>query len=691
MTRKRIQTRTAGISAFGCTYLLSILAVFSIVEREAHGQQGVRQNLTDQLPTDPSSPSASESSDDDEDDLLDLDLDQLGKVDAVVPAFDVAVTSVTRSTGTVGKSPAAITVLTQDMIRRSGATSIPEALRMVPGMQVARISSDKWAISARGFNDRFANKLLVMVDGRSVYNSLFSGVYWETIDVLMEDIDRIEIIRGPGATLWGANAVNGVINIITKKTSQTQGTLISAGGGNRDRSINSVRYGGQLKDGINYKIFGKQFDRDSGFQAAGSHDDWRMNRIGMRIDGIIGNNEDDQFMLSGNLFEGATGETSNLAQPGFPFTSTPVYDNELLGGHLLGQVTRQHSDESSSTFQFYYDKSTRHNPHVDIRLDVFDLDFSQRFRLNSKHAINWGVGYRRYQDFIESSNPFVLEFTPNGRKLNRTSAFIQDEIALRENVTAYLGSKFSHNDFTGFEVQPSARVLWSVSDTQVAWASVSRAVRTPARTNDVNLMVFESPAFLHLIPNSSPESENLAAYELGYREQINQQLSWDANLFFNHYTDVRLNQPIGLIPGIPPTGILMLNYILQAKTMGVETSMDYQVSQNFKLHGWYSFFGNSDVLDSPANQAYLSASWDLPCRVELDLITRYTDTIPEHNVDSYIDLDLRLGWRPNQRLGVALIAQNLLDSSRPEFPGPFTGALATENKRGIYAQMTWRY
>ncbi len=643
-----------------------------------------------------------------EEDILNLDIDQLGQVDVVVPSFDLEVTSVARRASTVGKSPAAVFVITQEMIRRSGATSIPELLRMAPGVQVARIDANQWAITARGFNSRFANKLLVLIDGRSVYTPLFSGVYWDVQDTLLQDIDRIEVIRGPGATLWGANAVNGVINIITKKAKETQGALITSGGGSEENAMNGLRYGGNVGSNFHYRVYGKHFDRDTGFDPAGAHDDWRQGRVGFRTDWELDEYACDTLTFQGDYYDGSSGTASHFPTLTPPGNSLGAGDIQVSGGNFLTRWTHRFDEESELTLQLYYDRAERRSLFLDQEIDIFDVDLAHHFPLSDRHGLTWGLHFRRVSDDLGSPDPFVLRFDPPRRQTDLASAFVQDEITLiDETLMLTLGSKFEHNEFTGFEFQPSGRLLWTPDRKHALWASVSRAVRTPARSEDDMRLVFANiapspPMFLAIFGDRNIESEDLLAYEIGFREQTTDEFSWDLALFFNDYNDLMAFAPG--TPVLPPPALIIPSVPtnrMDGETYGVELAADYAIANWWRVHGSYSFLqmqlhadagtaadAESAEGESPHNQAFLQSSWDLPGDLEFDLMGRYVDNLPALNVSNYITLDLRLGYRPNESWEFSVVGQNLLEEHHQEFSSQ--DPVHSEVDRGVYAQAIWR-
>jgi len=632
------------------------------------------------------------------DDFLDLDIDDLGNVDMVVPAFDIEVTSVTRNESTVGRSPAAVHVITQEMIRRSGKTTVPELLRMVPGLQVARINSNVWAISSRGFNHQFANKLLVMIDGRSVYSPTFSGVRWDVQDLVLEDIERIEVIRGPGATVWGANAVNGVINVITKKAQDTQGLMIAAGGGDQDKSVNQFRYGGVTDGGISYRVYGKHFERAAGFTpgTSGAADDWRQGRLGFRADWGCADCQCDTATVQGELYSGAAGERFFFL-PTSPGVIVPELTNDSIvsGGHLLARWDHRVDEETNYYLQVYYDRRNRRDTYADQHVDTLDVEFQHRSLPWWRHAITWGLGYRLVAGNHPATYPYAFSLDPVSRRTNLFSAFIQDEIELVDDELTFLvGCKFEHNGYSGFEYQPTGRLLWMLDERHAVWGAVSRAVRTPSRAED-NLrlrVLMPGPAIGQFTGSPDLEAEDMMAYEIGYRAQPTDAFSWDVAAFYNNYRDLIAFAAAG------PTSFLFVNG-RSAETCGVELSAQWQPTEWWRLSGWYSYFraNPSDALDpinngglSPNNQAWLMISRDLPCDVEFDVLGRYVDIVPGANASNYISLDLRLGWRPSDSCEFSVVGQSLLDSHRREFAHSFANVQMTEVRRGVYAQATFR-
>ena len=556
---------------------------------------------------------------------------------------------------------------------------------MVPGLQVARIDANKWAITSRGFNGRFANKLLVLIDGRSVYTPLFSGVFWDIQDAMLEDVERIEVIRGPGATLWGANAVNGVINIITKQAKETQGGLVTAGAGTEERGFGSVRYGSKLNDATCYRVYAKYFDRDSGVDASGDDgvDDWHVVRGGFRVDWEPANG--NSLTLEGNIYEGNVSEKLTLASLTAPFARTLDVDLEISGLNLLTQWQHVISDTSDMALQLYYDRTERNTVIFDGIRDTFDIDFQHRFFLSERHYIIWGLGYRFTCDDI--GNTFSMSFYPDSRDDNLFSAFVQDEIILVEDrLHLTLGSKFEYNDYTRYEIQPNARLMWTPHSQHSAWMAVSRAVRTPARNVDarINQEVSDQygpqPVVVSLFGNNDFESEELVAYEIGYRVRAMDRLSLDIATFFNNYDNLLTYEqvePYHETSPSPPHLVIPItgDNKMQGETYGIELVANWQALDWWCLKAVYTYLqmqlhldGDSrDILsegaegDSPHHQFSLRSSIDLPGDLEFDLWIRYVDNLPNQDVGSYITFDTRLGWTPHKDIELSIVGQNLLD------------------------------
>ncbi|MCA9138415.1 MAG: TonB-dependent receptor [Planctomycetales bacterium] len=643
----------------------------------------------------------SDELDEELDSLLDQDIGTLRRT-SVAPSLDVEVSSVSRQKSTVGRSPAAVFVITEEMIRRSGYQSIPEVLRLAPGLQVARIDGNKWSISCRGESGRFSNKLLVQIDGRSVYNPLFAGVHWDIQDLLLDNILRIEVIRGPGATVWGANAVNGVINIITKPSSQTHGSYAIAGSGTLEQGFVGGRVGGRTAKGIDYRVWGKWYQRDEmDLPGAVPFDATQQVRAGFRTDWTSGCN--DNFTLQGQFYDGHSNNLADRDQAGRIAFEVPV-----SGGHLLSRWTRTHSKDRDSTLQLYYDRFDRSTNGFGQQTNLFDVDYQNRFRFHCDHAVIWGLGYRSIFDNLTNNAPIqYISADPQQRTVQRFSGFMQDEITLLEDsLYLTLGSKLSHNTFSDFEVQPGVRLLWLPSESDAAWCSISRAVRTPSRlTVDGNVIVNQSP-FLGNFPfmlraTQDLPAESLVAYEIGYRQQTNEFFSWDVNAYVHEYDNLnvlRFNMPPAAWP------YLDLVDVGYGEGYGIELAATAKLTENWSMRGWYAAqrinydapppaipkaADNSGGL--PRNQVSLTNIFDLKCGRQFDVITRYVDNLPAVNVPAYMAFDARFSWSVGRNFSASVVGRNLFDPRHPEYGSNiYTGDVATEVPRSLHAYLEWR-
>ncbi len=650
------------------------------------------------------------------DGLLDLSLEELSQTRVMAPALQQVVTTVSRQESTVAKSAAAVFVVTQDMIKRSGARNVPDLLRLVPGVQVTRVDANKWAISIRGLNQRFANKLLVQIDGRTVYTPLFGGVYWDAQDIMLEDVERIEIIRGPGATVWGANAVNGVINIISKHSRDTVGALVTAGGGKEERGFASGRVGAHVNPNLHVRAYGKYDDHDNGFTGATSRvpgfpdpagqvsDDWRQGRGGFRMDWQAG--DYDEVTFQGDFYNGTSGSRQLLPIPAAPFTELNANDDRLNGQNGLLRWRHEIDEESDISLQTYFDRTSRKTATLNEVRDTFDIDLQHRMLVADYHRIIWGAGYQTSRDDFTYPNPFVISANSSSLSINVFSCFVQDEIELIEDELYFtVGSKFEDNTFTGFEYQPSGRLVWMPNEREAYWGAISRSIRRPTRVNDdftiriLNPMTSPIGAHPVLSGNTGVVSEDLLAYEVGYRAQPTESFSWDVTTFFNQYNDM---SSIFVTAPFPPE--ITFAGDQDAYSLGVELTGNYAINDCWRLYGSYSYLylnmitaDGSDPRNEeadPLHQANLWLSGELRDNVQLDLMFRYVDSVFVTGIaiPSYLEMDVRLAWQATDSLELAVMGRNLLDDHHPEFVGEvFSGDLGTEIERSVYGVATWTY
>ena len=632
----------------------------------------------------------------------------------------VEVTSIGRKTTKVSKVAGAVYVLTQEDIRRSGATTVPDALRLVPGLQVAHIDANKWAISARGFNGQYANKLLVMVDGRSVYTPLFSGVYWDSLDMVLDDIDRIEVIRGPGASLWGANAVNGIISIITKKADKTEGMLLGGGAGREELGFAQARYGGNSGEDLAYRGSVKYSKRDESLtnqSLQGAGDDWDALYGGARVDWKPSERDDLSFI--GNLYRGNLGSTRSFGNigPGAPTAPFEGIEDltEMRSMNVLSRWNRDMSPESNLALQFYYDHWTRVDALSKERRETFDVDYQQEHG-KGRHDFMWGANVRVTTDDLGEDQ--LANFVPSTRTDDLYGTFIQDEMSFNDGrFLLTLGSKFEHNNYTGFEVQPSARMSWQFAPDQTLWGSVSRAVRTPARyehTFQLNTAQVPLPGGqfgqIRIVGNPSFTSEDLLAYELGYRSQVGESFSVDVAAFYNQYDNIstiEAGAPFVEFGAAGPQLVLpqLFGNLGSGKGYGTEISLSYIPFSRWKLTGWYTWMKLDVDLDAtssdtslttspgqnPENQFQLRSYLELPGDLELDGVLHYVDELPSLNVEAYTRLDLRFAWHFADQFELSVTGQNLLSDSHPEFIAVGTLVVPTRIQRAMLVKVIWQY
>ncbi|PKD40715.1 TonB-dependent receptor [Methylomonas sp. Kb3] len=650
-------------------------------------------------------------------DLTGLSVEQLMNLD---------VTSVMKVPTDIKHVPAALFVLSNEEIRRTGATTIPEALRVVPGMHVAKVDGNKWAVSMRGFSSQFVNKLLVLVDGRSVYNPLFSGVWWDQQDVMMEDIERIEVIRGPGASLWGANAVNGVINIITKSAKDTQGGLLSSHVGSQ-RYGGGLRYGADLGGDAYLKVYGRHTnygDSKTLGSSAKAGDEGEMSKIGFRYDKAI--DFTNKLSLQGDAF---LGESNGALQyfPSLTSQQTPVLappfsrelpTDQLFSGHYIQARWEQHqSSDSNTVLRMYWDRHSRKSPYLnsEYQIDNIDVDFQHNYKLNDSHMLVWGSGVRFNLNNFEDSAQ--ISMSANNRTDRIYSLFGQDDITLvpdRWHLT--LGSKLEHNPVTQFEVQPNARLLWTPDDQHSFWGSVSRSVRTPnwveqnisygLQPQPYTIRGNTVPVLRNLTGNPDLTAEKMLGFELGWRGQLSRQLSTDVALYHYSYDDYA---------SLTPNTQRFAGYMLQTldynnyghvQVYGGEISVDWQATENWKLRATYSHEeerfrlsplapANTTLISGdsyPAHKAMLWSMYQFSPQLKLDLNWRYSDATGLNGAQSraYQDLDARLGWDLGAGVELALVGRNLLNSSHFEY-GSDMFSTATAVQREVYGTLRWDF
>jgi iron complex outermembrane receptor protein len=648
----------------------------------------------------PTAPAAARPSAQGSQALKQLTLEALGNIE---------VTSTSKEPETLLRTPAPVYVLTSEDIRRSGATSLPEALRLVPGLQVARMDSDHWAVGVRGFANQFSQSLLVLIDGRSVYTPLFAGVYWSLQDTLLEDIDRIEVVRGPGGTIWGANAVNGVINIITKRAADTRGLTASVGGGNVDHSIAGFRYGGARGSTFDYRVYAKAFKRGPEFHSDGhAFDDWQMAQGGFRTDW---SRNRDGITVQGDVYNGRNGQSISIGTYSPPAQSVNYDPMNVSGGNLLAQWHRELGNGDDIQLHAYYDRTYLLGPQIGESRNTFDVDFIHQVTTAPRQRVIWGLGARVSPSEIIQTVA-TLDVLPHNRTNSVYSAFGQDEITLVANrLWLTVGSKLERNDYTGVEIQPNVRVLWAATSAQSVWGGVTRAVRTPSRLeSDLQytvLLAVKPPTFLRIVGNPDFLSERLIGYEAGYRSAPTPQFYVDVAAFHNDHDNLQsfgsFSTRIEALPA-PAHVLAVLPYAngVAGTSDGFEIAPDWQLTRAWQVKGSYSYLrldlknkpGNADTSavdtyegSAPRHQGQIRSMVSLPKGWQFDQVIRYSSALPAQHVDEYVTADVRVGWQMTRRLGLSVVGQNLTRPHHVEFahsPSPSVALLRT-----VYATATW--
>ncbi len=647
-----------------------------------------------------------------------LSLDELLNVDIV---------SVAKLPEKIIKTPAAVHVITGEDLRRSGVTSIPEALRMVPGMDVYRIDANKWAISARGFANKFSNKMLVMIDGRTVYTPLFSGVYWDVQDTMLEDIDRIEVICGPGGSLWGSNAVNGIINIITKDSADTQGGLVTFEGGSKDKGTEAARYGGWLDERTSYRVYCKYFDRD-GFDTIkgdSASNSYHSARTGFRMDRNLDGG--DKITLQGDLYKGISNSDRMYITLKSPYSYWQKSSDRISGGNISGKWSHIISDNSDMVLKFYYDHTKREEIYSSVTRNTIDMDFQHRFHLTNNNEILWGLEYCYNQDDIPTyTNPatglYAYKFDPQTSSEGIFSGFIQNRSDFdNKKGEITIGTKFEHNNYTGLEWQPSARFIWRFNNKNSIWSAISRSVRIPSRIeNDgtINTTPFFKPILpptgITMMPritaNDKLKSEKVMSYELGFRKRASDNIFMDISLFYNHYKDiiagVKTGKPfLETYPSIHMVVPITMGNNFTVDSFGSELSCNWAIRKWWRLTSGFTWFklnivndnGTTDPRPDMAEnnnseyQASLISYMDLPHNLELNTMLFYVDGLDYSKVDSYVRCDINMSWHSGHGLAITIGGRNLFNGRHIEFNSEYIGIAETYIPTTFYGKITWSF
>jgi iron complex outermembrane receptor protein len=632
--------------------------------------------------------------------LKEMSLEQLSQIE---------ITSVNKEPAAAFRTPAAISVLTSDQIRESGLRTIPDLLRLIPGVNVSQVDSGEWAIGIRGFQGELSKSVLVLIDGRSVYTPLFAGVYWDMQDVMIEDIDRIESIRGPGGTIWGSNAVDGVINIITKSAHDTRGTLVTAGGGTKDQGELNWRYGGG-NDRTSYRIYGKGFSRGPEHHPDGRNfDDWRRGQAGFRLDTDL--TPRDQLTVQGDVYGGEAGQAlqvSSYSPPANPI----VYGGRTFNGqNVMAAWRRDLASGGDVQVRAYFDRTERHELNYREVRNTFDVDFVHHLPL-PRNDVTWGLGARISPSHFFQTVPTV-EFLPARQTYNIFSAFLQDEIALApDRLSLIVGSKFENTTFSGFNAQPSARLAWTPTGNDTVWTAVTRAIRTASRIEDgfrfSFLAVPEVPLYLRLVGDGGFTEEDMLGYEAGIRHSFSGHGSLDLSLFHNRYHNLlSVEAGAGVVETLPTPAHLVLPLYFRngiaANTTGGEISGVWDPKPWWRVQASYALAlvdarhepGSIDAStvgqlegDTPAHSVVARSTFAMPHNFDLGLTYRFVSVIPDQKVRSYSTGDISAGWNPIGSLDFRVVGRNLFSPAHPEYggdPGPLV-----EVARSVYFGITIR-
>ena len=664
-----------------------------------------------------------------QDDEIKLSLDKL---------FSLKVTSVSGTAMDMKKSPAAIYVITSEDFKKQGHRTLPDALRAVPGFHVRRLNSNKWSISARGNNGRFANKLLVLIDGRSVYTPLFSGVYWEIQDLPLEDIDRIEVIRGPGATLWGANAVNGVINIVTKKVRDTEGGYLKLGTGSHSDYETEYRYGWQVTDNVFMKVWGKNFARGESEYSSGldANDSWDGGHWGAKLDWYTTATDTHSFQANFsklNIGNEAEYLTSLGRMPDEAALTSPPYPAGLAGfdinsvipvGVQLFDKNRRSTDftwttanvlwswnkalnaTSGWTLQTYYDYTNSEDELFSERRDTFDIDFRHWFNINSSNSFIWGLNWRTTEDFVKGSDTVFL--SPEKRRIDTYSGFLQNTTEITDHLSLMYGSKIEWNDQTGLEIQPSVRLTYEYSEDTVFWASWARAVRRPSRAED-DVRLFQADNFTgdlgpvggifpqyaniyvggNLQGNRDQDSEELLAYEMGVRTDFfDKKVTIDLTGFYFDY-----NGLTSLHSTTDPT-VQTVGNKENAHTYGVETSVKYRPTNKLDFMFNYTWFRSNDdsTTVSDAEHVFFTAmNYRILKNLSWHTTAYYSGNIPSVNIEPYINVDMGLIWEFNKNWSFSVWGKNLLDPQHSEGNTEYFDSETYQIPRSVFFEATYKF
>jgi len=635
--------------------------------------------------------------------------------------MNIEVTSVSKKAQRLSSTAASVFVITAEDIRRSGITVLPELLRLAPGVQVARLSSGSWAVGIRGFNDEYSNKLLVLVDGRSAYNVFYTGVFWDTLNLPVDDIERIEVIRGPGAAMWGTNAVNGVINIITKSAKSTHGGLVVAGAGSEPASAETVRYGGQIAPGADYRI-GAQNTQFDPLQILGGISPSRgwVNRSGdFRGDWDISSK--DTLSVSGGVYQSVLGlvvPDATISSPNAP----PADDRiDTIGGNVAARWQHVVSETSSIEVRFSYDHMLRDDPQSASAFNTLEYGFQQHVHTGRIHDVIYGLSFR--DDSFRATPSPALRFNPLHDNRDVIALFAEDEISLIPDKLHFIvGAQASHTQNFGYAIQPTVRLLWSPTEILSSWVAVSRAVRTPS-LSDTGLDLYEAPVAIpsgsplipsllaveHIVGNPAERSETVLAYEAGQRMQASKTISFDLSMFYNvyqHLSSFSNGAPVlQYSSGMPYLEIpIIAGNQRHGESYGAELSTTWNATGRWRLTGGYDWLRvetrsypgdvSSDQFRTssatPHHQWEVRSNFDLTRKIQIDAALYYTAAMPQTGIPQHLRGDLHIGWRPLPKIEFSIGVQDAFEANHVEYESTRFNQIS-EIPRNVYGRMAWRF
>jgi len=630
--------------------------------------------------------------------------------------MNIQVTSASKTEQKISDVAAAIFVITQEDIRRSGATNIPDLLRIVPGVQVAQVNANKWAISARGLNDLYSNELLVLIDGRTVYTPTFGGVFWDVLDLPLDDIQQVEVIRGPGSSVWGSNAVNGVINIITKKAKDTRGGLLVARGGNSNGESATIQYGGALGQATDFRVYAKYLNREELQTSTGTNaaDGWHLLRGGFRTDSTLSSK--DTLTIEGDIY---SGRESNIS-PFFPTitSSQQSIDNfaNLSGGSIQTTWNHKYSAHSDTILEFSYDQYGRTDI-LDEKRHTFDVNFQHHLAAGRRHNFVWGGGYHVSKS--ESAGSLFVTLIPNHQTFERFNGFVQDEIAVvPELLHITIGTKLEHSQYTGFAFMPSVRVAVTPTASQTVWASISRAIRTPSvveAASRINSGLIGTagglPIVLSVFGTSNTDNENSLSYEAGYRASLTKNLTVDVTAYYSAYTNQETSEPGAIVCESTPAPAhlllpLTISNISEGESHGFEAYATWKLIDRWTISPGYSFerihmHAEPSSLDTtsagaaegstPVNSGQIRSHFRVSRNLSWDTSAYFVGRLIQPAICSFVRLDTGLTWQVKERFSISVFGQNLLQPNHAEFIDTNHTVGNSLVKRGGYAKLRWTF